>query len=597
MEDKKTYISGEDGILMEKRWDLSGLVPPAKTREFDRFLEKLDADVKMVEAARSRLEDFSGKEFLEIIKVKERIAESSNRLSAYAYLWFSEDTSNSKARAFLSRVEDLSVGYANRIVFFNLWFKGLEEKKARKLVKAAPGYGYFLTRIRELKQYSLKEEEEKIINLKDLSGNNTLTKVYDMITAGFTFPLIVNGEKKMLSQEELKKYFRHHDGKMRAAAYRSVYRVFGEQGQVLGEIYRSLVNDWKNEQLVLRRYKSPVAVRNIANDVPEEAYHALLNVVRKNVGFFQSYFDLKFKVCGVKEKSRYHIYAPYQAAEKKMSYESAVKLVLENFRKVSPRMADLAENVVKQNHVDVEIKKGKRSGAFCYSITTKITPYVLLNYDGTVRDVFTLAHELGHAVHGQLASKHSVLTFHAPIPLAETASIFSEMMLFEKLTNEEKSSELRKGMLIQKLDDVYGSIGRQAYFTFFEENAHRMVAEGAGVDELKAEYLKELREQFGSINVPEEFQWEWTYIPHIYHSPFYCYGYSFGNLLTLTLYERYKEEGASFVPEYLKILEAGGSESPQKVLERAGMDICSEKFWQSGFEVIEKMVNDLKKMR
>ncbi len=582
---------------MQKRWDLTELVPKLDSKEYALFLERLEKEVRSLETVRPKLDSFSGKDLLEVLKTKERIDELSSCLGAYAYMRFSEDTGNSEARAFRSKIEDLFASLSNRTLFFNLWFKGLEEDKAQELIKAASEHTYLLTRIRETKPYSLKESEEQIVNLKDISGASALVKVYNMLTSSFMFTLELDGKKKIMTQEEIRAYARNPDSKIRAAMYKELLRVFGNNGQVLGELYCSLVTDWKNENIILRKYKSPVAARNISNDIPEASYNTLLKTIRKNTPFFQKYFDLKFKACNVKDKSRYHIYAPYESKEKKYSYEEAVKIVLNNFKKFSPKMADLAENLVKQNHIDIEIRKGKVSGAYCHSITPKIVPYVLINYDGTIRNVFTLAHELGHAVHYQLAAKNSILNFHPSIPLAETASIFSEMMLFDKLMETEKNSEVKKGMLIQKLDDVYASIGRQGYFTIFEETAHKMIADGAGVDTLKKEYYKQLCEQFGSIKVPQEFEWEWTYVPHFYEHPFYCYGYSFGNLLVLALYERYKEEGESFIPHYLKVLAYGGSQRPQKVLEEIGIDICSEKFWQSGFEIIENMIKDLKKLK
>lgn len=580
-----------------KKWDLNDVLPPLESKEYKQLLQELEKDVKKLEATRSKLDSFTSKDLLEVLKTKERISETKNRLGAYAYLWFSENTNNSEASAFMAKMEDLGTEISNRTLFFNLWFKSLDEKRANSLMQGVPQYTYLLERVRETKPYSLNENEEKIINLKDLSGNNALTKIYDMFTASFKYNFEVDKKKKILTQEELRAYATHPDPALREAMYKELFRVYGENGQILGEMYRAIVGDWKNENLTLRKHKTPEAVRNIANDVPEEAYQALVKTVRKNTTFFQNYFELKFKACGIKDKSRYHLYAPYETKEKNTPYEDAVKIVLENFKKFSPEMAVLAENLIKKNHIDVEIRPGKKSGAYCYTFSPKIVPYVMLNYSGKSRDVFTLAHELGHAVHGQLSSKQSILMAHAPIPLAETASIFSEMMLFDKMLESEKDDEVKKGMLIKKLDDLYATIGRQTYLTVFEENAHRMIGDGAGVNDLTKEYKKELKEQFGSIKVPEEFQWEWTYIPHIYHTPFYCYGYSFGNLLTLALYERYKEEGKSFIPSYLKILSYGGSQRPTKILKEVDIDITSEKFWQSGFEIIEELVKDLKKLK
>ena len=231
------------------------------------------------------------------------------------------------------------------------------------------------------------------------------------------------------------------------------------------------------------------------------------------------------------------------------------------------------------------------------SVTPEVVPYLFLNFSGATRDVYTIAHESGHAVHSQLAAGHSVLTFHPPLVLAETASVFGEMILFDKFMREEKDAELKRAVLLEKISSMYATIGRQAYFVVFENQAHPAVNEGSTVSDLCDVYSSVLKEQFGeAVEVPEEFRWEWTYIPHIYHTPFYCYAYAFGNLLSLALYDAYMKRGRSFVPKYLRVLGYGGSERPGKILSQVGIDVTSAGFWQSGFDVIRRMVDELQKL-
>lgn len=271
-------------------------------------------------------------------------------------------------------------------------------------------------------------------------------------------------------------------------------------------------------------------------------------------------------------------------------------MVLEAYRGFSPELADLAERVVHEHHIDARTRPGKIGGAYCYSVVPSMTPYVLLNFTGEARDIATMAHELGHAVHGMLASKHSMFTFHSTLPLAETASVFGERILSDALMNQERDKKVRQALLLNQLDDIYATVLRQAYFVQFENQAHEMIAHGATVKDLAKTYLAEVRQQFGKgIKVPEEFQWEWLTIPHIFASPFYCYAYSFGNLLVLALYRMYQNEGASFVPKYLDLLSTGGSESPQTILAKVGADMASESCWQSGFDTISEMVNQLER--
>jgi oligoendopeptidase F len=442
----------------------------------------------------------------------------------------------------------------------------------------------------------LSEPEEKIVNLKNTTGRNAINTVYDILTNGLTFTLTVNGTRKTLTREGLSIYIRHQNPRLREAAYKELYRVFAQHRDVLGEIYTTLVHDWKSEHVMLRRFSSPIAARNLGNDVPDEAVDALLSVCAKNATLFQDYFRLKARICNIKRMNRYHIYAPHQAERKRYRYPDAVQMVLGAYRVFSPRLAELAEQVLAERHMDARPAPGKLSGAFCYSVMPACTPYVLVNYTGEARDIATLAHELGHAVHAMMASDHSVFTFHATLPLAETASVFGERLLSEALMAEEPNRRVKQGLLLAQLDDIYATVLRQAYFILFEKASHEMIAQGATVQDLSDAYLANLREQFGKhVGVPNEFRWEWLTIPHIFASPFYCYAYSFGNLLVLALYHRYKQEGPEFVPKYLNLLAAGGSKSPDAILQEVGMDMRSEEFWQSGFNMIKAMIETLER--
>ncbi|MDX1645463.1 MAG: M3 family metallopeptidase, partial [Thermoanaerobaculia bacterium] len=275
----------------------------------------------------------------------------------------------------------------------------------------------------------------------------------------------------------------------------------------------------------------------------------------------------------------------------------AVRMVLDTFEGFHPRIAAAARRVFDEGHIDSEIRKGKRGGAFCLTVTPEHTPWVLANYTGEPRDVATLAHELGHAVHSMLAEEHSVLTQHPVLPLAETASVFAEMLLTERLLDEETSPAARRELLATAIDDTYATVLRQAYFVLFEKRAHRAITEGRSPEELDEIYFSLLEEQFGdSVELAPEFAREWISIPHIFHTPFYCYAYCFGQLLVLALYRRFKEEGEAFKPGYLRLLAHGGSARPAEILEEADVDMTNADFWRGGFEVIEGMVEELEEM-
>ena len=491
-------------------------------------------------------------------------------------------------------MEQLSTEVQNRLIFFSLWWKALDEKAAQRLIAASGDNAYYLEALRHFKPYTLSEPEEKIINLKDVNGPNALVKLYEMITNRFTFRLEIEGETKELSRAELSALYRNPSPEVRAAAYRELYRVYGDQGAVLTQIYTHLVRDWASENVTLRGFGSPISVRNLGNDIPDPVVETLLDVCRKNMPIFHRYFRLKARWLGVERLRRYDLYAPLQVSDKAYPFPEAVRIVLDSLAQFSPSLAVYARSVFDAGHVDSEIRPGKQGGAFCAGVLPGVAPWVLLNYVGQVNDVLTMAHELGHAVHALMAGDHSILTFHSALPLAETASVFSEMMLNDRLLAEENDPDLRRGLLARVLDDAYATVARQAYFVLFEQDAHRRAVEGATTGELCALYMDNLREQFGdAVELSDDFCWEWMAIPHIYSTPFYCYAYSFGHLLVLALYQQYKNEGASFVPRFLKILAYGGSASPEHIITEAGFDMASPDFWQGGFDVLRQILNEL----
>jgi oligoendopeptidase F len=578
------------------RWELSALLENPQDN-FDPLLKRMDGLVSQFEGVRSRLTpDIAIESFLDILVLNEEIAQQSAKLGAYAYLWFSENTKDLDARAFKTRVEERLTALQNRMLFFDLWWQGVDDLNAARLLTASGDYRYYLESIRRYKPHTLSEAEEKIINLKNTTGRSAVNTLYDILTNGLSFTIRVNGQRKTLTREALSMYVRSPQPNVRQRAYREMYRVFAAHHDVLGEMYATLVNDWRSDSVELRKFSSPIAARNLGNDVPDEAVDALLNVCARNSHVFQEYFRIKARICGIRSMSRYHIYAPHRAERKRYRYSDAIPMVLNAYRAFSPHLAELAERVFRERHIHARMVPGKLTGAYCYSVQPGLTPYVLLNYTGEARDVATLAHELGHAVHAMMASEHSVFTFHSTLPLAETASVFGERLLSEALMAEESSKAVKQGLLLAQLDDIYATVLRQAHFVLFEQRAHAMIASGATVKDLADSYLETLRQQFGkAVRVPDEFRWEWLTIPHIFSSPFYCYAYSFGNLLVLALYHRYKQHGEAFVPSYLDLLAAGGSKSPGGILSNMGVDMRSEVFWQSGFDTIAGMVNELER--
>jgi oligoendopeptidase F len=581
-----------------KKWDLSQLFPGFDSPELQGAFDNVEEQVASFEGVRNKLNpDMDVDTFLDVVRASEATSRIVNKAYAFAELSFAEDTQNQNAQSLMGRIQQFAAEMQNRTLFFSLWWKELDNANADRLMSASGDYRYYLEEIRHFKPHTLSEAEEKIINLKDVTGSSALVNLYDAITNRYVFKLEVNGEVKELTRAQLQPYIQGTDPEMRAKAYQELYRVYGEDGPILGQMYQTRARDWHNENISLRKFSSPMSVRNLVNDIPDEAVDTLLDVTKKNARIFQRYFKMKAKHMGVDRLRRYDIYAPVAKSDKAFDFGDAAEMVLESFSAFEPKIGDLARRVFDQDRLDSEIRKGKQGGAFCASINPEDTPFVLMNYTGRARDVATLAHELGHAIHAMLASHHSAFTFHSCLPLAETASTFGEMMLTEKLLSTETDEAVRRDILFKQMDDAFATILRQIYFALFEREAHALAQKNATVDEMCAAYMQNLKEQFGdSVELSDEFKWEWVSIPHIYAVPFYVYAYAFGQLLVFSLYQQYKAEGDSFKPKYIKILSAGGSEAPAKILAEAGVDIRSAKFWQGGFDVLSRMVDELEKL-
>ena len=584
-------------MYKQGRWNLTELASDHKSPEFAKQIKHLEYKVKSFEKVKSKLKPtISSKEFFDIIRSIEDLTEDASRLGGYASLLYSSDTQSDEATSLLTKISKLGSEIENKTLFFDLWWKSkIDERNATRLIKDAGNLSEFLRHKRLLAKYSLSEPEEKIINTLDVTGSTALVKLYDKITNAFEYVITVNGKKKKMTREQLSVLVRSTNPNLRKTAYQTLLGKFHSNKGVLGEIYQNLVLNWKDEGIEIRKYSSPISIRNIGNDVDDKTIQVLLDVCKKNSSVFYEFFTFKAKSLGLKKLRRYDLYAPSakKFKEKDYTYEKATTLVLDSLNRFSPTLSKHAQKVFSQNHIDSQIRPGKRDGAFCSTISPKLTPYVLVNYAGKSKDVFTLAHELGHAVHSQAASKQSILVSEAPLPLAETASTFSELLLYDNIADSMTDTE-KAAILSEKIDDIYATVMRQAFFTIFEIDAHKQIADGTTIEEISKTYLNNLKTQFGnSIELSDDFALEWSCIPHFYHTPFYCYAYSFGNLLSLSLFQMYQREGKQFEKTYLEILAAGGSKKPETLLNEYGINIASAKFWQDGFDYIRSQVKEL----
>ncbi len=585
----------ETNAYTQSPWSLKDLFNGFDDANIDATYQQMEALITNFEAYRAELQaGIPTERFLVIIHAMETLEKLGYRLYGFAELSFAANTQDQKAQIAIARVQQFIADAENRTLFFSLWWKALDNENASRLLAASGDYRYWLEQIRNFKPYTLSEPEEKVVNIKNVTGNSALNMLYDSITNRYTFKITIAGEEKELTRGELMVLARSDDADLRAQAYQELYRVYGHDAPILGQIYQNLVRDWRNENVSLRGFKSPISVRNQVNDLPDTVIETLLDVSRKNIGIFHRYFQLKAKKLGIEKLRRYDIYAPVSKSDKRFSFQQGIDLTFEAFERFDGKFARLAKRVFDEQHVDSEVRKGKMGGAFCSTLLPELTPWVLLNYQGKADDVSTMAHELGHAIHSMMAENHSLFTQHACLPLAETASTFGEMTLTDLLLERESDPSVKQDLLFRQLDDAFATILRQVYFALFERQAHEMIVKDASVDELSEAYLANLKEEFGNaVDVSDEFKYEWVSIPHIYGTPFYVYAYAFGQLLVFALYQLYKKEGEAFKPKYMRILSAGGSIAPIALLAEAGLDVTKPEFWQGGYDVINEMVNRL----
>ena len=582
------------------KWNLDDIMPINK---FDALYREVEGEIKTLEGWVERVNPkMSQKEFGEMLRYDEILGVKIAKLAYLPELIEAVDQKNQEAKLMKSRMDNLGLKISDIATKLGLWIQGkrepvLDDKNAKRLFATISDLQYGLKRSREGAKYSLNEREEQIIDHKDVNGVGVLGELREMIETEFEYRLVAGKlDKKISSQAELLSYVYNPKGEIRKAAYTALLKKQKDNLDKFFAIYQGIVKDWGYEAR-LRGHKSPIGVRNWANQVPDGAVESLLEVCSKNIGIFQRYFKWKAKELGLKKLRRFDIYAPLQSKDKKINYEEAKRQVLRTLKEFSPDFESKAKKIIEEKHIDVLPGKNKRGGAFCATVAPEITPYILLNFTGKSRDISTLAHELGHGIHSLYASKHFPSSQQANLPLAETASTLCELILFEKMMKNEQDKEIKKSWLSDKMADAYATICRQNYFIKFEIKAHEEIEKGITASDLSKMYFETLKEQFGnSIEIDPLFKYEWSYISHIFESPFYCYAYNFGELVSYALFANYKKEPKKWIKIIENILESGGSEDPKKVLKRAGVDIGDDKFWQNSFKTIEEWQNNLEKL-
>ena len=585
---------------MNLKWNLDDIL---KKEEFEGLFDEVKIDAKILEKWIGKLKPTMSKELFEdFLNFDEEMSVKMARLGYLPNLMESINQKDSEAKFLRDKTEKLQLKISETAVKISMWLKGLrgpilDDKNAKRLFGVVKDLEYGLTYARDMVKHNLSEEIENLIINKDLNGIGTVCELREMMETEIEYSLKIGKKvKKIKTQSDLVALFYNPKAEIRKAAYIELLVKQKKNLHKFFAAYSAIVKDWGYEAK-LRKYESAIEVRNIGNDIPNEAVDELLKVCQINQDIFHKFFKWKAGELEKNKLERFDIYAPLDKIDKKIEKEKAINLVLTSFDKFTPKFGLYARQIIESQHIDWMPKKDKRGGAFCATIAPQIKPYILLNFTDKTRDVSTLAHELGHGIHSMYAQNHYSSAQHAPLPLAETASTLAEIILFEEILRQETNNKIKKSLLADKMADSYATILRQNYFVMFEKEAHEIIPNGIKMEDLSKVYLKNLKDQFGSsVKIDNIFQYEWSYISHIFDSPFYCYAYNFGELLALGLYKKYKEDKNLWLPRIENILTAGGSQNPQKLLLKNGIDIESKSFWNDSFEIIRGWQRELERL-
>lgn len=524
----------------------------------------------------------------------ERLYELIGRISSYAHLLFAADTASPVNRDLVQRVELAATALHNQLLFFELEWLALPDDAAEPLISdpSLLAYRHHLQAQRRYKQHTLSEPEEKVINEKDQTGQRAWVRLFTELTSGLTFPLARDGETQRLTLPQILAQQYDPSRDVRKAAHDSLFAVMAEQGQVLTYLYDTLIQDHLTMDR-LRHYDDPMQPRHLDNEVDAQSVASMMDVAEQNYGIARDYFRLKARLLGLPKVLVYDQYAPLQHDSRRFTYDQTKVVVLEALGQFSPRFASIAKEFYEKSWIDAEVRAGKRGGAFCASPSPDVHPYILCNYTDVIRDAMTVAHELGHGIHGYLARAQTPFNYHGGLPMAETASVFAEMLVFDHLATIDDDLSVQLGLIASKIEDIFATVFRQNYLTRFEQGAFAARSEARLTPDKLGDLWIGVNEKYygDALGLTEGYRWGWSYIPHFINSRFYCYSYVFGELLVLALYSIYREQGRSFVPAYTLLLERGGSQSPHELLRPFGIDFRDDGFWQRGFQEIRRMVD------
>ncbi|MCP3971094.1 MAG: M3 family oligoendopeptidase [Rhodobacteraceae bacterium] len=591
--------SGQGAFGELPDWDLCDLYTAPDAPELARDMGWLETECAAFGAEyEGKLAGLSAQEMLDCVQRQENIDRVMGRVMSFAGLRYYQQTTAPERAKFLSDCQDRLTTFSTPLVFFSLEINRIEDAALDALFAANADlarYKPIFDRLRAMRPHQLSDELEKFLHDQGVVGAAAWNRLFDETIAALTFT--VDGEE--LNIEGTLNFLSDPERDKREAAARELARVFGQNVQLFSRVHNTLAKEKEIEDR-WRKMPTPQTGRHLANHVEPEVVEALRNaVVASYPKLSHRYYQLKRKWLGLDALQVWDRNAPLPMEEKKIvKWDEARALVLDAYGEFDPEMARLALPFFEKGWIDAGVKPGKAPGAFAHPTVTDVHPYVMLNYLGKPRDVMTLAHELGHGVHQVLAAGQGELLSSTPLTLAETASVFGEMLTFRKLLDAAATPEARKVLLAGKVEDMINTVVRQIAFYDFECKLHQARAEGELTpDDINALWMSVQAESLGpAFEFMDGYETFWTYVPHFVHSPFYVYAYAFGDGLVNALYAVYQEGDAGFQQKYFEMLKAGGSKHHKELLAPFGLDAGDPKFWDKGLSMISGMIDELEAM-
>ena len=590
-----------DGFGALPEWDLSDLYKEPDAPEFSRDMAWLDgACTDFAKRYESKLASLSADEMLVCIHDYEAIDITAGRIMSYAGLRNYQNTMDSERAKFMADAQDKITRFTTTLVFFTLEFNRLEDCHLTKLKDALPDlarYGAVFDRMRAMRPYQLSDELETFLHDQSTVGAAAWNRLFDETMAGLTFE--VTGEEEPLNLEATLNLLTDKNRNKREAAARALALVFDRHVKLFARVHNTLAKEKEIEDR-WRKMPSPQTARHLSNNVEPEVVEALRNaVVAAYPKLSHRYYKLKAKWLGLERLQVWDRNAPLPMdASDLVTWEQARDTVLQAYGAFSPKLAALAEPFFQKGWIDAGVKAGKAPGAFAHPTVTTVHPYVMLNYMGKPRDVMVLAHELGHGVHQVLAADQGELLSATPLTLAETASVFGEMLTFRRLLDQATTKAERKTLLAGKVEDMINTVVRQIAFYDFECKLHAARLEGELTpDDINALWMSVQAQSLGEVfDFMDGYETFWAYIPHFVHSPFYVYAYAFGDGLVNALYAAYADGLPDFEEKYFALLKAGGSMHHKELLAPFGLDATDPKFWDKGLDMIAGFIDELEAM-